>query len=71
MATNSSRWTRAKSHRIYFRPSLRKRFCRFIETSAWDERLLSQEKWINRICLGYIIVSVLYFSPILILSVLK
>jgi hypothetical protein len=74
IATDSSRvtrWPQANSHRIYSRPSLRTRFRRFIETSAWDEKLLSQEKWFHRICLGSLIISVLYFLPVLIASVLK
>ena len=48
-----------------YRPSLLKRFVRAVETSDWDETFLRQEKWMNGICLTFIILSALYLGPIL------
>ena len=33
------------------------------EESDWDEVILAQEEWINRMCIGVIIVAALYFVP--------
>lgn len=53
-------------YRIFSRPSYIKRFRYFIECSDWDEQILMHEKWANKICVGVIIASVLYFAPILV-----
>lgn len=46
--------------------------CRYlVESTDWDEKFLDQEKWINRICLAIVIISTLYFTPVLILSLLR
>ena len=36
----------------------------YIETSAWDEKVLIHEKWGNRICIGIIIAAALYLLPL-------
>lgn len=56
------------AHRTFPRQTLRSRFRYLIEATDWDETLLAQEKWINRICVGIVILSALYFAPILLLS---
>lgn len=61
----------AASYGAYSRQSLLKRFRNFIEDTHWDEMLLSREQWLDTLCLGGIIFSVLYFIPVLVLSVLK
>ena len=43
----------------------------FIESPDWDERILNQGKWIDGLCLGFIILSLLYFTPVLIFTLLK
>ena len=43
----------------------------FIESTDWDEKILNQEKWIDGLCLGLIILSILYFTPVLIFTLLK
>ncbi len=45
------------------RPYFLRRFRYFIEKSDWDEVLYAQEEWIDKLCLGVIIVSALYFIP--------
>jgi hypothetical protein len=62
---------RTTACRTFSKPSLLKRFRYLIEYTDWDEKLLNQEKWINKICFGFIILSSLYFVPVLVLSLLK
>jgi hypothetical protein len=40
------------------------RFQHFIESADWDERYLCNQ-WIDKICLGGIVASMIYFLPIL------
>jgi hypothetical protein len=40
-----------------------RRFRYFIEHSDWDEMMLDQEEWIDKMCIGVIIVASLYFIP--------
>jgi hypothetical protein len=49
-------------YKIGAKRSLCKRFQRFIESTAWEERYLCS-KAIDKICLGIIIISLLYFVP--------
>jgi len=42
-----------------------KRFPYFIEHSDWDELSLIHEEWVNELCVGLIIASVLYFAIVL------
>lgn len=73
-APNSSRliWRpRATAYGTYSQQSLLKRFRYFIESTNWEEKLLSRGKWFDKLCVGCIIISVLYFIPVLVLSILK
>ena len=36
-----------------------------VEETAWEERLLEHEEWLDRICWFGIAVAVLYFLPVL------
>jgi hypothetical protein len=40
-------------------------------STDWDERFLQQEAWINRICVAVVTMAGLYFTPVLIGSLLK
>lgn len=50
-------------HKTFSRPSALRRLRHFVEASDWDELILAQEEWINRMCIGVIIVAALYFVP--------
>ena len=50
--------------KIASRRGLLWRFRHFIESSGWVERYFCN-KWIDEACIGGIIVSVLYFLPVL------
>ncbi len=50
-------------HKAFTRPNYLRRFRYFVEKSDWDEVILAQEEWINRMCIGVIIVAALYFVP--------
>jgi hypothetical protein len=68
MTTTFSRHIRRPraAYRTYSRLSYMKRFRNFIEHSDWDDKILAHETWVNKICVGVIIASVLYFVPTLI-----
>ena len=73
-ATTFPRYVRqsnAKAHQAFNMQRLRNYFRYMIEATDWDEELIAQEKWINKACLGIAILSALYFSPILLSSLLK
>jgi len=59
------------AHNTFTRPGFLRRFRHIIEHSDWDERILAYEKWLNRGCIGVIIVAALYFSPVVIKVLLK
>jgi hypothetical protein len=46
------------------RPHLLRRFQTFIESTDWERRYLCDRR-IDRACLGVIVLSVLYFLPVL------
>jgi hypothetical protein len=50
-------------HNAFARPGSLRRFRYFVEKSHWDDVILAQEEWINRMCIGVIIVAALYFIP--------
>jgi len=74
IATTFSRWIRwpeiAVSSGFSARRLLR-RHRYFIESTDWDEKILHQKKWVDGLCLGLIILSLLYFTPVLIFTLLK
>ena len=53
------------------RQHLRNRFRYLVEVTDWDEELIAQEKWINKICLVIVILSALYFVPVIVSAFLK
>jgi len=62
---------RAATCGTYCQQSLLTRFRNFIERTNWDEKLLRREKWFDTLCVVCIIFSVLYFIPVLVVSVVK
>jgi hypothetical protein len=50
-------------HKAFTRRSYLQRFRYFVEKSDWDDAMLAQEEWINRICIVVILVAALYFIP--------
>jgi hypothetical protein len=50
--------------------SLLKRSQYFIESTEWDERYLCT-RWIDKMCYGVIVISILYFATIALSSLLK
>ena len=50
-------------HKTFTRPGYLQQLRHFVEKSDWDEVILAQEEWINRMCIGVIIVAALYFVP--------
>ena len=60
----------AVQYRWASKRSLINRFQHFIETTDWEERYLCH-KAIDKMCLGGIVVSALYFTTSLVLSLLK
>lgn len=51
-------------YKIDARRSLLRRFQHFIESTDWEGRYLCH-KWIDKICLGIVVGSLLYFAPLL------
>jgi hypothetical protein len=50
-------------HKPHTKPNFLWRFRYFIEHSEWDEVILAQEEWLNKMCIGIIIAAALYFIP--------
>lgn len=74
IATTFSRWIRRPDIAVSSSFSVGRLLGRhryFIEATDWDEKILHQEKWIDGLCLGLIILSLLYFTPVLIFTLLK
>lgn len=42
------------------------RFCYYVESADWDKKFVAAEKWLNRVCALIIILSVIYFIPVII-----
>lgn len=59
------RQPRAVHYKIAARRGLLKRIRHFIESTHWEERYLCNRR-IDRLCLGGLVVSVIYFAPLLI-----
>ena len=58
------RQPRAVRYKLASKRSLLRRFQHFIETTDWEERYPCNH-WIDKMCLGGIIVSMIYFLPLL------
>jgi hypothetical protein len=52
-------------YRLASKRSLLRGFQHFIESTDWDERYLCNH-WIDKICIGGIVASIIYFTPLLI-----
>jgi hypothetical protein len=63
-SSRTIRQPRAVYYKIGAKRSLLKRFQHFIESTDWERRYLFH-CWIDRVCLGIIVVSLLYFVPVL------
>ena len=64
------RQPRAVQYRWASKRSLLRRFQHFIESTDWEERYLCNH-WIDKICLGGIVVSMIYFLPFLMSMIQK
>jgi hypothetical protein len=64
------RQPRAVQYRLNSKKSLLRRFQYFIETTDWDERYLCN-RWIDKMCLGGVVVAMIYYTPILAHVLLK
>ena len=53
------------------RPGILEKVRHFIESTDWDEWVTGQERWINRICLGVVIISFVYFIPVLLSALFR
>ena len=51
-------------YKIAYKQSLLRRFQHFIELTDWEKRYLCNH-WIDKICLGGIVASMIYFLPFL------
>jgi hypothetical protein len=51
-------------YKITAKKSLLRRFQYFIESTEWEDRYLCNH-WIDKMCLGGIVVSMIYFIPVL------
>jgi hypothetical protein len=63
-SSRAIRQPRAVYYKIDAKRSLLKRFQHFIESTDWEGRYLCHSR-IDRVCLGVIFVSLLYFVPVL------
>jgi hypothetical protein len=56
--------------KTFTKPNLLRRFRNFIEYSDWDEVILVQEEWIDKLCIGIVIVASLFFAPSVLIMLL-
>jgi hypothetical protein len=59
------------AHKALKRSGYLMKFRIYIEHSDWEERIHAQEEWLNKGCIGVIIVAALYFLPAMIKIFLK
>jgi hypothetical protein len=64
-SSRAIRQPRVVQYRLTSKKSLLRRFQYFIESIDWEERYLCNH-WIDKICLGGIVVSALYFTTSLV-----
>lgn len=59
-------------YKTFTKPNSLRRFRYFIEQSDWDEEILAQEEWIDKMCIGVIIIASLFFIvPVLVMMFLR
>jgi len=64
ISSGTIRQPRAVQYRWSSKRSWLRSFQHFIESTDWDERYLCN-RWIDKMCLGGIVVSMIYFLPLL------
>ncbi len=64
-SSRAIRRPRVVNCKISSRRSLMRRFERFIESTNWDEKCL-RSQWIDKVCIGALFISMLYFLPVLV-----
>ncbi len=47
-----------------------RRFERFIESTNWDKKCVGSQ-WIDKVCIGALFISMLYFLPVLVSLLLR
>jgi len=47
-----------------------RRFERFIESKNWDKKCVGSQ-WIDKVCIGALFISMLYFLPVLVSHFLR
>ncbi len=50
-------------YKTFTKPHILRRFRYFIERADWDEVILAHDEWIDKLCIGVMIVASLYFIP--------
>ncbi len=70
VASIAIREPRLVHYKITAKKSLLRRFQHFIESADWEERYFCNH-WIDKMCLGGIVVSMIYFFPVLAQFLLK
>jgi hypothetical protein len=66
--TRHKRLLRDTGYKTFTKPNALRRFRYFIEHSDWDEEILAQDAWIDKMCIGVIIVASLYLViPVLVM----
>jgi hypothetical protein len=63
-SSRAIRLPRSVQCKIASQRNLLRRFERFIESTDWDGRYLCS-KWIDKACIGVLVMSLLYFAPVL------
>jgi hypothetical protein len=63
-SSRAIRQPKAVRYRLASKRSRLRRFQHFIESTDWDEKYL-YHKLIDKICLGLIVLSMVYFVPVL------
>lgn len=58
-------------YKTFTKPNPLRRFLYFIEHSDWDEEIIAQDEWIEKMCIGVMIVASLFIAPVLVLLFLK
>ncbi len=58
-------------YKTYTKLNFLRRFRYSIEHSDWDEEILAQEEWIDKMCIGVIIDTSLFNTPLLLMLFLK
>ena len=69
-ASIAIREPRLVHYKITAKKSLLRRFQHFIESVDWEERYFCNH-WIDKMCLGGLVVSMIYFFPVLAQFLLK